>query len=573
MNLKFWNFSLILLLLTGCQTEKKEDTSFHPPNIIWLVAEDMSPYLPVYGDSTVVTPHLSQLAKEGETYQHVYSTSGVCSPSRYSLITGRYHNSDGAQNHRTLGGKAYMEEIGLVPYEVVPPAGVRMFSEILRENGYYCTNNSKTDYQFRQTATGWDESSLSAHWRNRAKDQPFFSIFNFAITHESQFFNPQSNFKMNYLMESFPDYDQEQNWGAPYSEQMQLLPDSIDNFPIPPYLPTTEIVVEDFKTMYNNLLILDRQIGVIIDQLKADGLYDDSIIVFYGDHGGALPRQKRSLKDSGLRVPMIIKWPQGERANTTNDQMISFVDFGPTMLSLAGIKPHDFFQGKPFGGKYQTQPNEYIYAASGRFDEKYDMVRAVRDQRYKYIKNYLPDLPYDLNLSYRNKIPTMQELLRLKKEGKLNDQQAQWMAEQRAPEELYDTQNDPFELNNLADQEKYRPTLEALRKQCEDWMKKINDKGDIAEKDLLAAFWPNLQQPITQQPKITKADNITITSNEKGVTIGFQMLKAGEAVRDNWKIYTEPIADVNNDVVKIVAVADRIGWQKSEVVAMDLGEE
>ncbi len=318
-------------------------TIYQKPNIIWLVAEDLSPLLPSFGDSTVETPNLSRLAEEGVRYTHVFSVAGVCSPSRAALATGMYPSGIGAHHMRTLYQQPAAKEKGIINYECVPPAEVKMVSQIMRENGYYCTNNSKEDYQFFPSKMAWDESSVYAHWRNRPWSQAFFSIFNFGVTHESNTWNP---FGRPYDLETFPPERDGEDWWLRFQgvEKPLFVPEDLE-VPIPPYLPSTETVVKDVRRVYSNIVEMDRHVGVILDQLEEDGLLDNTIVVWYTDHGGPLPRQKRLLYDSGLEVPMIIRYPDGRRAGEKDDRLISFVDFAPTLLSMAGVNPPEYMDG------------------------------------------------------------------------------------------------------------------------------------------------------------------------------------------------------------------------------------
>ena len=325
---------LIPLLFLGCSDKKEtvvqkpEEHILNPildfkPNILWIVAEDMSPNIPAFGDSTIVTPHLDSLAKEGVCYDNFFSPHPVCSPARASIITGMYANSIGASHMRTgpwmaenlpehivKGYKALPQEN--IPYEAVPPSSVKMFTEYLRASGYYCTNNSKEDYQFIKTMIAWDESSNQAHWRNRPKNSPFFSVFNIGVTHESRI------------------------WAK--AKDSLWIKEDLD-VPVPPYLPDTKVGKNDIRRMYSNILEMDDQVGKILAELKNDGLLDSTIVVWYTDHGGPLPRQKRLLYDSGTKVPMIIRFPNGQFAGKRDERMVSFIDLAPTTLSLADIEP------------------------------------------------------------------------------------------------------------------------------------------------------------------------------------------------------------------------------------------
>jgi len=574
----------VFMVFIGCDRQIRSDQTangindtisrFNPdlpnqPNIVWLVAEDLSPYLPSFGDSTITTPQITRLANEGVRYSNVFSVAGVCAPSRFGLATGMYPSSLGAHNMRTQYVKAHMDSIGLILYEVVTPPEVKMMSEIMRRNGYYCTNNDKTDYQFRPTETAWDESSPYAHWRNRPKDQPFFSVFNFDITHESQIFTPTRKKNLRYV-EGFPDPTAKYEGNLDTSEWILHVPEDL-KVPVPPYLPETEKVLKDIRRNYSNIKVLDQEIGLILSQLEEDGLLENTIIVFYTDHGGPLPRQKRLMYDSGLKVPMIIRYPGKRGAGLIDDQLISFIDFAPTTFSFAGFQPPDYLQGQAFAGTYQNEtPRKYIHAAADRLDTEYDMIRAVRDNRFKYLRNFKPEQGYYLPVKFRENMASMQELLRMRDEGTLNEVQMQWFRENKPEEELFDTWSDPHEINNIADDPKYAAKLAELRAECDRWMKNTDDKGFIPEGELISQFWPNWEQPVTNTPNIQVAGNqVRIECATEGASIGYQIIDADEEPSEHWNVYTEPF--IAEDGKKVVVVADRIGFKPSETIQKQIG--
>lgn len=294
-------FALGLLFMYSCESfpqASESEKEIQQPNILWLIAEDMSPYLAAFGDSTIRTPNIDRLAAEGVRYTQVYSPSGVCAPSRAALATGMYPSSIGANHMRT---NSFTEVTGLPPYEAVPPAEVKMFNEWLRQQGYFCTNNSKEDYQFKAPLTAWDENGPFAHWRNRNSNQAFFSVFSFMTTHESGLFEPYGMLKNEKRL--YQAGDTTYQLGHPYAKTpeaetpIHIASDTI--FPIPPYLPDNEVVRRDLWKMYNNIAEMDKQIGAILDQLEEDGLLETTFIFFFADHGGPLPRQKRLIYDSG----------------------------------------------------------------------------------------------------------------------------------------------------------------------------------------------------------------------------------------------------------------------------------
>ena len=552
------SIALFFILFLSCSNKIKIDIK---PNILWLVAEDLGPYLPSFGDSTIITPNLDRLANEGVRYSNVFSVSGVCSPSRSAIVTGMYPTSIGAHHMRTLYQQPAAKEKGLIDYEVVPPPKVKMVSQILREEGYYCTNNKKEDYQFYKSVLAWDESSIFAHWRNRPENSNFFSIFNFGVTHESNLWDP---WYRQFDLDPFPPDRNVGKWWEQFTGiQKPLYVSENINLNIPPYLPDNSIVRKDMLRMYSNIVEMDEKVGLIVDQLEEDGLLEKTIIVFYTDHGGPLPRQKRLLYDSGIKVPMIIRYPNKARAGEIDERMISFVDFAPTLLSLVEIEPPDYYQGFPFEGTFKPKEDrKYIHAAADRFDEHYDQIRAVRDERYKYLRNYNPDKPYYLPLEYRQKMNTMQELLHLEKVGKLDEKQLQWFRKSKPEEELFDTFSDPHELRNLSSDTNHLEKLIELRKECDKWIYNTGDKGFMPETELIEKFWPNKKQPRTTEPLIKMYDGMLhATCDTEGAGIGYKYRNIDMKPHLGWRPYTKPLK-IEKDQ-EIDWIAHRIGFLPS----------
>lgn len=563
---------LFVFFAFACTSESKKDeeqsidyTSLEfsaRPNILWLVTEDMGPYLPAFGDSTISTPNLSRLAEEGVIYPNLYSVSGVCAPSRAAIATGMYPSGIGANHMRV---NSYTHVTGLPAYEAIPPADLRMLSEMLREQGYYCTNNYKTDYQFKAPVTAWDESSPYAHWRNRAKQQPFYAVFNFTETHESGLFDPYGfrHIETRHYNEGDRSYKWALNRMTEEETPVHLPKDT--EFNIPPYLPDTDTVRRDMWKEYNNISEMDRQVGAVLKQLEEDGLLENTIIFFYGDHGGPYPRQKRLIYDSGLNTPMIIRFPKKQLASSEDNQLISFVDFAPTLLSLIGVQPPEYLQGQAFVGKY-TAPEQrnYIHAAADRFDGFTDAIRAVRDERFKYIRNYRPQEAYYLPIEYRERIPTMQELLNMHAKGELNEIQEQWFRETKPVEELFDCENDPHELVNLADKPEYQEKLIELRNEMDRWIAEIGDQPNLPEADLIKQLWNGDKQPKTSEPLVSVSDGkVKITCATEGASIGYKIIGGDEKEPRSWTIYTEPFDLPENS--EILVNAHRIGYVSGEL--------
>ena len=559
--MKIKNKVLALIAMTtilGCEfnSDKKE-----PFNILWLVAEDLSPfYLNAYGDPRAATPNLDRLAREGVVYTNNFSVSGVCSPSRATLSTGLYPNSFGAQNMRTLSQQPAAREAGIIDYQAVPPKEIKMVSEIMRENGYYTTNNAKEDYQFFKSELAWDESSVYAHWRNRPNGNiPFFSIFNFGVCHESGMWNTRENYFDT--GDEFPPDRSIKKWWEKYSNSHVplLVPENLD-VEVPPYLPQNEIGENAMKRMYTNIMRMDKGVGRILNQLEEDGLLEKTIIVWYSDHGGPLPRQKRLLYDSGLRVPLIIRYPNKVRAGERDDRLTSFVDFPPTLLSMVGIQPPNYMQGQAFEGSFKAEtPREFIHGHADRFDESVDMIRAVRNKQFKYLKNFNPERPYYLPLAYRENMEVMQELLRMRDKGELDENQALWFRQSKEIEELFDTENDPHELNNIAKDPAYADILAELRAECESWMNQIDDKGFISEVDLIAEFYPNGKAQLTDKPSIEISDGkVSVSCETPGSRIGYRYTSE-KAPYLGWNHYTGPVLERAGDTIEIIT--HRLGFK------------
>jgi len=523
----------ILLMACGVAEDSEDKQDSGKMNILLITVEDISPMLGCYGDSVAKTPVLDKLAEDGVMFTNVFAPMGVCAPARASLITGMYPSSIGANNMRT-GNSDLPNDIP--PYEAVPPPEVKCYTEFLRAEGYYCTNNEKTDYQFDAPVTAWDENGKTAHWRNRPENMPFFSIFNIMTSHESRL----------WVKENDP---------------VTIRAEDVE---VPPYYPDVPAVRKDIARVHSNNTIMDREVGEILQQLKDDGLYNETIIVFYSDHGGPLPRQKREIYDSGLHVPFIIRFPNNKFAGKKVDDLISFVDIPPTMLSIAGIEPPEYMHGQAFWGAYKADtPREYIFAARDRVDYQYDIRRAVRDKQFKYIRNYRPEVSCYQDVKFRKNIDMMKEMLRMRDEGLLNEDQMYWFRETKEPEELYDITSDPHELNNLAGDTEYKEELERLRKVHEQWMEDVDDKGLMSEKELVWSMWPGGEQPVTSAPVVNQDGNrASISCDTEGASIAYRINPHSPKTPERWLLYTGPVEVEEGDTLSSVAI--RIGYKQSE---------
>ena len=446
---------------SGCGARARRTVYRAPaekPNILWITCEDVSgPYLGCYGDIFAKTPNIDRLADEGVLYSKAFATAPVCAPSRSCLVTGVYATSTGTQHLRS---------------DVKLPSQIKCFPEYLRAAGYYCSNNYKKDYNFKDVNV-WDESSDTAHWRRRKPGQPFFSVFNFTSTHQGQINGSDEEFFDKYTSKLKP---QERHDGK--------------KIPLPPYYPDTPFVRKIWTRYYNLITFMDKQVGDLLSQLKADGLGDNTIVFFFSDHGLGLPRFKRTLYDSGLHVPLIIRFGRRYqrfsplKGGRRTDRLVSFVDFAPTVLSLVGLPVPGYMQGNAFLGAMTRSPREYIFGASSRVDEAYEMSRCVRDKRYKYIRNYMPHLPYIQPSEYPDRAEIMQELRRVVAEGNLTDVQKLHWTPTKPLEELYDTLADRHEINNLVGMPKARKILDRMRRVHRGWMVGTHDTGLLSEAEM-----------------------------------------------------------------------------------------
>lgn len=518
------------------------------PNILWVSFEDTNPFYGCYGDKVARTPNLDRLAAEGCVWKNAFSTAGVCAPARSAVITGMYPISIGTHQMRTTHKARFPGGLP-TPYSAVVPHYVKCFSEYLRAEGYYCTNNIKTDYQFTPPVTAWDECARDAHWRNRPDpDQPFFAVFNLNKTHESGMWEDKPE----------PAFDP-------------------DDMVLPPYFPDTPKVRKSMARMYTNIEYNDKLLGEFLDQLEEDGLAENTIVFNWSDHG-PMPRGKRWPYDSGIHVPMIIRWPEGLEPGTVKEDLVSTVDLGPTVMSLCGIDVPQYMQGQAFLGAQAKPVREYVYAARDRHDEGYDMVRAVRDKRFKYMRHYCPDVTYLPWVPYRNTHPIVQEWWRIHMEGKLEGDE-KVMFEKKPAEELYDTVADPWEVNNLAKNPEFGADLARLRTELDRFLREAGDMGNIDEADMVRRWYPNGKQPRTMAPVLIpicgdspgtelSADGGEFTGPvllqlhcpTQGGSIAYTF-EEGEDAR--WNLYRDPIR-LELGSTRIRAKAIRIGFAESE---------
>ena len=439
-----WSMMALLILAAMTPVLAGPAAGDERPNILWITCEDTGPQLGCYGDPYAETPNLDRLAARGMRYLHAWSNAPVCAPARTTIITGVYPTSTGSEHMRSL---------------VDMPAMMKMYPQLLRERGYYCTNNSKEDYNLKARGRVWDDSSGKAHWKNRGPGQPFFAVFNITVSHESQ---------------------------------IRARPHTLRHDPakvrLPAYHPDTPEVRHDWAKYYDIVTEMDAQAGRRVRELEEAGLADNTIVFFYGDHGSGMPRSKRWPYDSGLHVPLIVVVPEKFKhlapkeyaAGVASDRLVGFVDLAPTLVSLAGAEPPDWMQGHAFMGRFEAPPQPYLYGFRGRMDERYDMVRSVRNERYVYVRNYMPHLIYGQYLDYMFQTPTTRVWKRLYDEGKLAPPRT-YFWEPKPAEELYDLQADRDEVHNLVDSPQHQAVLNELRKAHREHVLRIRDVGFLSE--------------------------------------------------------------------------------------------
>ena len=419
------------------------------PNILWLSSEDHGPEMGCYGDSYATTPNIDALAAKGMLYLHCWSNAPVCAPARTTIISGLYPTSTGAEDMRSM-----------VPY----PEGLRMFPHYLRQAGYYCTNNSKEDYNLPKQGQVWDESSGRAHYKNREEGQPFFAVFNSTVSHESQ-----------------------------VRKRPHTLQHDPAEAPIPAYHPDTPEVRRDWAQYYDKVTAADAEAGEHLRELEQSGLAEDTIVFYWGDHGSGMPRSKRWPSNSGLHVPLVVFIPEKFKAlrppeyeaGGKSERLVGFIDFAPTMLSLVGVQPPEKMQGHAFLGVHTAQQQPFLYGFRGRMDERRDLVRSVTDGRYVYLRNYMPHFSQAQHVSYQFETPTTAVWRTLYDKGQLNEAQSIFWETPKSPEELYDLHRDPDEVNNLADSPEHQSILKEFRRAHREHVFQIRDIGFMPEGERL----------------------------------------------------------------------------------------
>lgn len=429
-----------------------------PWNIVWIIADDLSPDLSCYGSSEVSTPNIDRLAAEGARFTNAYVTCPVCSPSRSALITGMYQTSIGAHGHRSHRDDGY-----------ALPAPVRLVTDYFREAGYYTVNDhesglggrNKTDFNFVH-----GKAFDGTDWRDRGAEQPFYAQVNIFEPHRGR---P-------------PDA-----WS--FTEAIEK-PTDPKGVTLPGYYPSDEISRRDWAGYLDAVRMLDEKVGRVLSRIDEDGLTDRTVVIFFGDHGRPMPRDKQFLYDGGIRVPLIIRWPGQLEPGSVRDELVSSIDFSATSLAIAGIDVPEHFEGRVFLGERKMPDREYIFAARDRCDETVDRIRAVRDKRYKYIRNYHPERPYmQLNRYKEVSYPIWRQMLRLEKSGEISAEDYPFLLRTRPEEELYDTVEDPEELRNLAASAEHQQVLTRMSSTLDLWIQHTGDQGEVPEDPAIAAHW------------------------------------------------------------------------------------
>ncbi len=445
-------------LLVGILMVRILGVALEPPNIVWINCEDLDETLGCYGDRYATTPHLDALAKDAILYRNAFANAPICAPARNCLITGLYPTSLGGQHLRC---------------EIELPPTVEPFPNHLKRAGYFVTNYAKTDYNFSPDGIYDYWKKDLAPWRQRkGTDQPFFSFFVFGTTHEG------------------PGNRRER-----YDQAVADLPVEDRHDPtavkVPPYFPDTPKMRELWARYYDLVTVMDQEVGQVLQRLKDDGLWENTIVWFFSDHGHGLPRHKRWLNDSGLRVPFLVRVPEkyqhlanGHVPGSESGELVSFVDFAPTVLSQAGVTIPKSMQGQAFLGQAPAAPRRYVYAARDRADDMFEVSRAVHDGRFLYVRHFLPHLPYlQGGRIFGSDKESLAELRRARAAGELDAYSQTLFASTKPVEEFYDLRADPYELHNLAEAPEWRERRDQMRDALRTWLLDSRDTGFLAESD------------------------------------------------------------------------------------------
>ncbi|MBC7278085.1 sulfatase [Nocardioides sp.] len=538
------------------------------PNIVWISTHDINPHLGSYQGlwpdaDQPSTPRLDRLAREGVRFDQAFAAAPVCAPARSAIMTGCYPISIGTMHMRT---------------KAVPPDEVRLVSEQFRKSGYYATNNWFTDFQVDTPPTAFDDCSPGAHWRNRPEGSPFFASFHSLITHESRIYGDAA-----YAAET-----------EELSAEERVNPDSTS---FPPYHPDTEPFRRAWARYYDLTTAMDAWVGRILDELEEDGLTEDTLVVFWSDHGASFPRAKRWANEAGLRVPLLARWPGRIAAGSTRDEVVQTMDLAPTILAAAGLDIPAHMHGTPLfdaaGSDLPAAP--YAFGARDRMDAQEDAVRTVRDHRFRYTLNLHPDRSGMQYNYYPDHLDTWGELRRLvHEEGQrlsfgeapsiLTDLQRSILTVPRPEEELYDIAVDPHETSNLAADPEYADVKQRLRRALDQWRATYGDLGTMPERELLDQWRPGGVPRRTATPEVTVTDGrVTVSCATPAASIGWTTMppaeprdltpveqQTGSPVQDgrHWHVYADPFLLPEGADVWIAAW--RLGYAPSNEVRLEL---
>ena len=542
------------------------------PNILWISTHDINPDLGCYegvwpGAEYALTPHLDGLAAAGARYDNAFASGPVCAPSRSAIITGMHPISIGTMHMRS---------------KAVPPPEVRMLPEYFREAGYYCTNNFWTDFQMVTPTPTFDDCGPTAHWRDRPHpEQPFFATFHGMVTHESRL---------------YVDDDAHAELTPDLTEAERRDPAAA---PLPPYYPDTEVFRRTWARYAELITQMDHWVGELLAQLEEDGLADNTIVVFWSDHGVGLPRAKRFPYESGLHEPLIVRWPGRIPAGTVREQLVHLLDLAPSMLAACGLDVPAHMQGAAFlDERGCVDPGvDYVFGARDRMDEQEDTSRTVRDARFRYIRHLHPDRPHLQHTAYAEKMPTWRELRDRRWQeavqlslgmipSRFDPVQRRLVSASKPPEALYDITVDPYEIHDLAGDPSYRDDLVRLRTALERWQAQVGDLGLVPEEELLERWRPGGAEQVTAAPVVTVVDGRASAScATPGARIAWTTdpptdaessltelaASSGDPVLDGrrWWFHTGPVP--LEPGVRLWFKAWRLGFAPSSEVGVDTG--
>ena len=540
-----------------------------PMNILWITTHDINPHLGTYagiwpGAEYATTPNLDRLAAEGARYDNAFATAPVCAPSRSSVMTGCFPTAIGTMHMRT---------------KAVPPPEVRLLPEYFREAGYYCTNNFFTDFQVMTPPTTFDECGPAAHWRNRPDaGTPFFAAFHGLITHEAQIYLDDDDF------------------AARTSHVPRAARHDPARAPLPPYYPDTEVFRRSWARYCDLITEMDHSVGELLAQLEEDGLADSTIVVFWSDHGLGMPRAKRWANESGLREPLIVRWPGIIEPGTQRTELVHLMDLAPTMLTVCGLPVPEHMHGTTLidgDGRFVDEPNDFVFGGRDRMDAQEDTCRTVRDKRFRYIRNLHPDRSPMQHCEYPDHLATWKEFRRLASDeasqlargesrSLLTELQRSVVASSKPREELYDIVADPHEVVNLAGDPRYAGDLERLSDTLDGWQARYGDLGLMPEEELIEQWRPGGAKRPTDAPRITRSDGVlTASCATAGASIGWTVdpeqpereLDFLESVTGSpqddgrrWNLYSAPFTPP--DAAAVYFRAWRLGYEPSDTVAL-----